>query len=85
MNNKFKHILISTVLLLVLGFSVSSFFNFNSSEPEPEAEIIVKPIEPVFEFGLCVDSFKVVKSKIKKNQFLADILFKTSYPISNNR
>ncbi|PTN08652.1 M23 family metallopeptidase [Mangrovibacterium marinum] len=41
--------------------------------PQPEAEEVVVP-EPVFKFGLPVDSFQIDAGTIKRNQNLSDIL-----------
>ncbi|MBL4624408.1 MAG: peptidoglycan DD-metalloendopeptidase family protein [Flavobacteriales bacterium] len=77
---KLKHITITVVLLAVLGISVSSLFSFESSEQPEVAQVQLEVAEPIFEFGLCVDSFKVIKAEIKPNQFLADILLKHHIP-----
>jgi len=82
MATRIKHIGITALLLLVLGLSVSSLFSFESDIPAEVVETVPEIIEPVYEFGLCVDSFKVIKAEIKPNQFLADILLKHHIPYS---
>lgn len=38
-------------------------------------EIVVAPL-PLMEYGIVVDSLKVIRDKVKKNEFLADILLR---------
>ncbi|MBL4651393.1 MAG: peptidoglycan DD-metalloendopeptidase family protein [Flavobacteriales bacterium] len=81
MATKMRHIAITVMLLAVLSISVSSLFSFDNGQQAQAAEVQVETIpEPIYEFGLCVDSFKVVTAKIKPNQFLADILLKHHIP-----
>ncbi len=82
MATRIKHIGITALLLLVLGLSVSSLFSFESDIQGEVVENVPEIIEPVYEFGLCIDSFKVIKAEIKPNQFLADILLKYHIPYS---
>tara|TARA_Y100000782_G_scaffold115569_1_gene160339 strand:+ start:40657 stop:41943 length:1287 start_codon:yes stop_codon:yes gene_type:complete len=65
---------------------------FVESEPEfSEEEVTVVPqedtviIEPTIEFGIPVDSFRIVRGQVEQNQFLADILlgYNVPYPTIN--
>lgn len=83
----FKKSIAIVVLLLGVGLTLVSVFNDMEVPPSAEAsnsedsvEIQSLNQEPKMEFGLAVDSFKVVEGKIKKNQFLADILLKHHIP-----
>jgi murein DD-endopeptidase MepM/ murein hydrolase activator NlpD len=59
---------------------------FASCEPEtPQGEVaeeIVVAPEPLMEYGIVVDSLRVIRDKVKKNEFLADILLRygVDYP-----
>lgn len=63
-------------LFLAFIFSVFLFAcnTENSSESSSE-EIVVAP-EPLIEYGIVVDSLKVIRDNVKKNEFLADILLR---------
>jgi len=66
-----RFILIFTVLL---SFLLSSC-GFGDSTDSSVEEIVVAP-EPLVEYGIVVDSLKVIRDKVKKNEFLADILLR---------
>ena len=57
---------------------VSSFItscNYDIAE-NPAAEEIVEAPAPLIEYGIVVDSLKVIRGNIKRNEFLADILLR---------
>jgi len=77
---KKKLTLISTVLTAVLGAFVLLYIN-RSQSIEAESEIQADTtaiqeeiVEPQIEFGLNTDSFDIVEGRIKRNEFLANIL-----------
>jgi len=51
---------------------------FIKDKPQEEKIEIVEIIEPehTFEYGIIVDSLVIFKDKVKRNQFLSDILLK---------
>lgn len=86
--NLLKKSVAIAVLFLGVVITLISFFNnyegsFTSAEASDDIVEVEEIKEPVYEYGLPVDSFIVVKDQIKPNQFLADILLKhhISYPI----
>jgi murein DD-endopeptidase MepM/ murein hydrolase activator NlpD len=63
-----------------LFFLLSIFFILSSCVSEtpketPVEEIVVAPT-PLMEYGIVVDSLKVIRDRVKKNEFLADILLR---------
>ena len=59
-----------TLLLVLLLFLVScGGGNDNVSKEEPQ-----EPAEPKYLYGICIDSLDVKEGKVKKNEFLANIL-----------
>jgi len=62
------------VLLLVMAVTVSCS-NFSEERDASKTEEKTVTI-PKTEYGIVVDSFFVVKEKVKKNEFLSDILLK---------
>ena len=79
---KFKQI--SGILLMVAtGVAIiflSTIF-FENPTPEPKIPINYDTI-PNMEYGIVIDSLLVVKDKVRKNQFLSDILasYRVDYP-----
>lgn len=64
------------ILILILFFSL--FFLSCDREVSTDSasnEIVAAP-EPLVEYGIVVDSLKVIRDKIQKNEFLADILLR---------
>lgn len=83
MKKKIK--LISSVLFFILTIAVLLFINRYSQEQKAEAEFNAATLnsadttvqfEPQTKFGIQVDSFHIVESRIKPNEFLANILLK---------
>ena len=69
--------LTSSILTLLLAVFVVLFILQKNEQPEaaPVAKTVKDSIpEPTLLYGINVDSFTVVQSKIKKNEFLANIL-----------
>lgn len=70
-------------LLTILGLMVGlgAFYNLDTFEKsEPFVEIVPTPVEPITEYGFILDSFKVVKSNIKKGEMLSTILLRHHIP-----
>lgn len=70
-------IIIITILLAIL---VSAYFLFKNNNTVPgtifTSDTEILPPVPRMLYGVNIDSFTVVKEKIKRNEFLADILLK---------
>lgn len=66
-------------ILILSAFVIIIVSNsFNKNEYQEDKIEIVEVVEPeyVFEYGIIVDSLIIIKDKVKKNQFLSDILLK---------
>jgi murein DD-endopeptidase MepM/ murein hydrolase activator NlpD len=61
---------------LAILFSVFFFSCGTENQSETSSEEIVVAPEPLVEYGIVVDSLKVIRDKVKKNEFLADILLR---------
>lgn len=81
MKKKIK--LISSVLFFILTIAVLLFINRYYNEQKAEADFnaatlnsadTTVQLEPQMKFGIQVDSFHIVESRIKPNEFLANIL-----------
>ncbi len=75
MKYKYIKILIIVLITIVLSFFLVNYFQNKTSDKET-AEVIQVEAEPqpTVEFGLVVDSLSHDVKKVKKNQYLADIL-----------
>jgi murein DD-endopeptidase MepM/ murein hydrolase activator NlpD len=86
MNSLLKKSITITLGFVLIGLLAITFLNKWSGNFSAEAADDFSEeepfIEPVYEFGLPIDSFFIVKDKIKPNQFLADILLKYKIPYS---
>lgn len=67
-------------LFILLLFTFYSCKNTKKTEPIliPQEDTVI--LEPILEYGLPIDSFNVTKSKVKRNQFLSNIL--SNYGVS---
>ena len=64
-----------TLLIAVfISFLLFSCASDNATDSTAE-EVVVAP-KPLVEYGIVVDSLKVIRDKVKKNEFLADILLR---------
>ena len=63
--------LILSVILSVFLFSCET-----ENSTDASFEEIIKAPAPLIEYGIVVDSLKVIRDKVKKNEFLADILLR---------
>ncbi len=81
MNKKTAIIIISAILVVVLLIFLVGR-NHISIPADGTKTINTPPHIPTILYGINVDSFEVVKEKIKRNEFLADILLKynVDYP-----
>ncbi|MBN2639620.1 MAG: peptidoglycan DD-metalloendopeptidase family protein [Bacteroidales bacterium] len=71
------------ILLIILSiFLTTSCQSHKSKDPVKEGPVTISKPEPKIEYGVNVDTLTVVKNKVKKNEFLADILLKygVNYP-----
>jgi len=70
--------LISRILTAVLGVAVLLFIlryrNDQEEQPVAHVEVIETIPEPTFAFGIAIDSFEVIESQFKRNEFLANVL-----------
>jgi murein DD-endopeptidase MepM/ murein hydrolase activator NlpD len=64
------------ILFLAILLSVFLFSCGTENQSETSSEEIVVAPEPLVEYGIVVDSLKVIRDKVKKNEFLADILLR---------
>lgn len=64
--------------LFFFSIFISVIFSSCVSEHSTETatEEIIEAPEPLMEYGIIVDSLKVIRDKVKKNEFLADILLR---------
>jgi len=63
---------------VVIAFS---YFQFENQPPKSK-NIIVYDTIPTIEYGIIIDSLRVIKDKVRKNQFLSDIL--SDYRVDNS-
>ncbi len=74
--------------ILIVGLLISAFFiqkRLNVISPEKISEQQIEDtavVQPKMLYGLAVDSFRVENRKIKRNQFMANILQKLNIPDS---
>ena len=70
--------LISGIFTALLGLSVLLFVMRYQHDPEEQPaaqmEVIDTIPEPTLAFGIPIDSFHVIQAKLKRNEFLANIL-----------
>ena len=69
------------IFLVVFNLLACSFITGCKNEPHisntsKESTVTAKTVAPRMAYGINVDSLTVVKGKVKKNQFLSDILLK---------
>ncbi|MCF8367601.1 MAG: peptidoglycan DD-metalloendopeptidase family protein [Bacteroidales bacterium] len=68
------------VIEIFLLVTAAALIIIYAKTPNPEnttsltEELIIKPVDHQMEYGIITDSLLVIKDKVKKNQFLADIL-----------
>ena len=75
MNKRFVEIAILVVVAIVIILICEN--RYKKKHIEDKSDLAVLPAYiPEMEYGIVVDSLFVVRDKIKKNQFLADILLK---------
>ncbi len=71
--------LIETTTLIIITLLIILFidFRYRQSHMDDKSDLINLPAyEPNMEYGIVVDSLVIYRDKIKRNQFLADILLK---------
>jgi murein DD-endopeptidase MepM/ murein hydrolase activator NlpD len=75
---------ISGVLLMIaIGVVVIAFSYFYfENQPPKSKNIIVYDTIPATEYDIIIDSLRVIKDKVRKNQFLSDIL--SYYQVDNS-
>lgn len=61
--------------LYLLVFIVLVLFSCENTQKNAEEEVIV-PHVPEYAYGINIDSLQIIKGKVKKNEFLADILLR---------
>ena len=62
--------------LFVFSFLLLAACNPDGKETPATHTEIIKPPEPTIMYGIAVDSLNVIQGKVKRNEFLADILLK---------
>ncbi|MBI9037798.1 MAG: peptidoglycan DD-metalloendopeptidase family protein [Bacteroidales bacterium] len=70
---------IEIFILIIAAFIIiiiSSVFNKNDYQEEKLEPVEIVEPEHEFEYGIIVDSLIIIKDKVRKNQFLSDILLK---------
>ncbi|MCB0408906.1 MAG: peptidoglycan DD-metalloendopeptidase family protein [Flavobacteriales bacterium] len=80
---KGKHIALIIIILLSIVTGIRFYINNYYYNLDTEEELISLEDtipEPVFEYGIQIDSFEVYKDVIKPNEFLANILLKYKIP-----
>lgn len=74
-----------SVALILLGAAAFNMFNPQSETQKPSSayalDIDLDLKEPVYLYGMNVDNHIVIEEKVKKNEFLADILTAYNVPI----
>ena len=63
-----------TIAFLIVIYMASC--TSGTHEENPSAEETIETPGPVVEYGIVVDSLKVIRNKVRKNEFLADILLR---------
>lgn len=78
---KNKHLVVIVLCILSISVFFISQFRSNSAKLDTlKVDSIVESV-PEMKYGIVVDSLVIYKDKIKRNQFLADILLKFNIPL----
>lgn len=84
---KFVRLLLIGICLILVSSAIYTIYTTKKFNAEQYALADSTALKPQIrrEFGIAVDSFHVVKGKVKRNAFLADVLedFKVPYEIIN--
>ncbi len=68
---------INTIHILTLTLLITLFYGCNNAIQNNNTEAEVQDVHnPKFEYGINVDTLKVIKGRVKRNEFLSEILLK---------
>lgn len=70
----FSSILSSLVAVVIVVFIMNNNEGHQPEKKQVPIEETAAIVEPIVEFGIPIDSFELIKSSVKKNEFLANIL-----------
>jgi len=79
--NRKKYLIFGSLTILLITFSIIFFSNsknkfFGNKSTIKEVSIVKKPEIQNLKFGLCIDSFRVEQTKVKRNENLSELLIR---------